>query len=1048
MTRARPILLALILASPASARAQASAPVDAGGEVAPPPAEAAPAGSPIATPSTPPSSSPSSPPSGPAARIPVRGYELAGQRVDPDDKLRALLASVTPIGEGFVESGPSDAIGKPLGTIPRTAAALEAIGYRAAITTRSDAGGIVLTVTLSPYERVRYVFVSGNRGIRQDEIQRRITIRPGRPLPPRGAERAAVLERERGRIIDFLRGEGFFEATVRLDARPGITAPGSADLYVDIQLGPDYPVGPITFIGNRALSAEEMDKTFRHKGLIWTWYLPWYGRLPFTQKQMREDIDELTKRYRALGYLGVRITSDFSIQRSVDREAKHVRFNVRINERKRIVVAFEGNNHRSASALRDQTTLEKRGAYDDYEVDASADAIQRDYQAHGRFFTRVDWRRERLSADEERIVFMIDEGPELRVRGVEFAGNRSLPSSELASVVSVRTYPWLGLGSGGYVTARQMEQDAERLVEHYKGKGFLAAKATANAATSREAIGQLGAIAAAAETSSRDADAIYVRYAIEEGAQIRLASAEFKTDDGSALPYDTQFLRESIRLRPGMPYTVAGIREDGKRLARLIGDAGYPSGTAEPEVSPEGDQVRLVWLFKLGPRVSVGPIFVRGNFVTKPNAILEWIPIAPGDVLTTTAVERGQRNLGFLQLFNNASPISFPGEDEKRPVVPMVVEVEERYDQYSVIHFGAGVSTEQKAPDSSWPVGGYLRAGYENRDLLGQNWQFNTTATYGTSLFRSDVSFLDRRFFGTPFRLNLTLNYTSLETVRLGDVRQGAGSIGFSREMYPGVDATIAYNLRNTTHTEPLLRGAGPSWTQQGVTLGTTVGSVSGRVEWLRMDNRLLPTRGFRIEATAELALPVLSAPLRPLPIDIGDDTFLKLGVHSLTVLPLGRFLYLRHGFRFDQGFPFGGASLLPKVERFFAGGDTTIRGYALDRARTEVVTPIDPDTGNPIALSRIDYRPLGGNLRILQNIDLQFPISPPWYGSVFLDNGVVADSLDGLTAARFRHGIGVAPLVIRLPIGDISLGWAWPLDPGPGDTKIGVFLVNVGLMF
>ena len=34
------------------------------------------------------------------------------------------------------------------------------------------------------------------------------------------------------------------------------------------------------------------------------------------------------------------------------------------------------------------------------------------------------------------------------------------------------------------------------------------------------------------------------------------------------------------------------------------------------------------------------------------------------------------------------------------------------------------------------------------------------------------------------------------------------------------------------------------------------------------------------------------------------------------------------------------------------------------------------------------------------------------------------------------------------LPIGDVSLAWAWPLDPGPGDTKIGVFHVNVGLLF
>ena len=55
------------------------------------------------------------------------------------------------------------------------------------------------------------------------------------------------------------------------------------------------------------------------------------------------------------------------------------------------------------------------------------------------------------------------------------------------------------------------------------------------------------------------------------------------------------------------------------------------------------------------------------------------------------------------------------------------------------------------------------------------------------------------------------------------------------------------------------------------------------------------------------------------------------------------------------------------------------------------------------------------------------------------MDNGVVADSLDGLGASQFRHGVGVSPLLIKLPVGDLSFSWAWPLDPGPGDTKIGV---------
>ncbi len=74
----------------------------------------------------------------------------------------------------------------------------------------------------------------------------------------------------------------------------------------------------------------------------------------------------------------------------------------------------------------------------------------------------------------------------------------------------------------------------------------------------------------------------------------------------------------------------------------------------------------LTWEVTLGPRMRVGPIFVRGNFVTKPRTILEQIRLRPGDYLGTTPVERSQRDIGFLQLFNNASPISFPGKDDAR----------------------------------------------------------------------------------------------------------------------------------------------------------------------------------------------------------------------------------------------------------------------------------------------------------------------------------------------------------------------------------------------
>jgi outer membrane protein insertion porin family len=139
---------------------------------------------------------------------------------------------------------------------------------------------------------------------------------------------------------------------------------------------------------------------------------------------------------------------------------------------------------------------------------------------------------------------------------------------------------------------------------------------------------------------------------------------------------------------------------------------------------------------------------------------------------------------------------------------------------------------------------------------------------------------------------------------------------------------------------------------------------------------------------------------------------------------------------------PLGGSAVLPKVERYYAGGDTTIRGYQLDWGLTEEVRTPATD-----GMSYVQYRPVGGNLRILQNIDLQFPISAPLYGALFLDSGMVGYYPGNIRAGDFRHGIGFSPLIIKLPVGDISLSFAIPLNRHPGDDTWRTHF-NVGLMF
>ena len=955
---------------------------------------------------------------------------------NPPDRLESLVNLLAPPGSPFIEPGPMDEVGTPVGTVARLESALSRIGYESVIQTVKrpgpDGATAHIAVQLRAADRIRYIFVQGNWPLRQDEILRRLTLRPGQALPGPGPPREARLEQERQSVITFLRDQGYLEAQVAVRIEQREPAPKPVNLVIDIAHGPGYPVGAIQVEGNRALTTQEIADTFRHLDSRFLWTRP----QPFRLSLLREDRTKLTERYRDMGYAGARVTVDFE-PNAADFQLRNMPVRIDVLERKRVEVRFEGNRRMDDSDLREVLTIFSRGSYVNVETRASEEAIAQLYRSKGHLFVKVTSRSDGSAPDVHRIAFVINEGPSLKVREVAFEGMRAFSAAELGDVVTARKFPFLGaigIGEGGYASFRQLELDVERLTAFYVASGYPDARIRCQVGPEAGRWQPLGA-EIGNDPAWASSEALHVRFLIEEGARVDIARVDFVVAAGEQLPYQPAWILESLDAQAGGPFRNGVIRSDGERLGRLLGDAGYPRATVEPTYERSGSTVHLVWRLKLGPRLRVGPVFVRGNFLTSERTIRRWTLLRPGDPLTTTALERSQRNLALIQIFNNASPISFPGEAQADNVLPMLVEVEERHDHWGVIRVGGGASTEQALP-GGFPVGYYGAVGYEHRNLFGQSWLFLARGELGSSVTRVDAQFTDPRFLGTLFRLNMTGTYLRQATVRLGDIRSGGGTIGFAREMFPGVDASVTYGWRNTVRTEFLVRLPGPLDQQATVNIGTTVGSLALAVDWQRLDNPLVPTRGFRWQAGVELASPLLSA-------GVGEDRFIKTTTRALHVVPLSRRLGLRHSLRYDHGFPLGGASLLPKVERFFAGGDTTLRGFDLDRARIqEVRAELAPNT------TFTQYGPVGGNLRVLQNVDLQLHITGPWYGGVFFDSGVVADSLDDIGPRDFRHGVGVAPFVFRLPIGDISISWAWPLDPQAGDSRIGKLHFNVGLMF
>jgi outer membrane translocation and assembly module TamA len=105
----------------------------------------------------------------------------------------------------------------------------------------------------------------------------------------------------------------------------------------------------------------------------------------------------------------------------------------------------------------------------------------------------------------------------------------------------------------------------------------------------------------------------------------------------------------------------------------------------------------------------------------------------------------------------------------------------------------------------------------------------------------------------------------------------------------------------------------------------------------------------------------------------------------------------------------------LPASERFFAGGDNTIRGYALDSVGA-------PDTITPAGF------PTGGNAVIILNGELRAPVWGDLNAAMFVDGGNVFRRVADVDLGELRGGLGFGFRYLS-PIGPLRLDLGFKLD-------------------
>jgi outer membrane protein assembly complex protein YaeT len=516
---------------------------------------------------------------------------------------------------------------------------------------------------------------------------------------------------------------------------------------------------------------------------------------------------------------------------------------------------------------------------------------------------------------------------------------------------------------------------------------------------------------------------------VKEGPLVHVGAITVTGNDSVPTPQ----LLDGLGLATGAAYygpAVAAARDE--ILTRYL-DRGFQSADVvvqRPQQVTAGNAASadLVFQVREGPQTKVEHIFITGNVRTKQAVIQRELRIQEGAPLGQQALTETRRNLAGLGLFRRIQISAVTHGDPT--LSDVIVAVEES--QQTTIYYGGGAQVERILRENDvtgqpiqryeFAPRGFFEVG--RRNVGGKNRSVNLYTRFGvrpdaTTENSSAFSFPEYRVVGTyrePKAVRGFGDLTGTAAIEQG-VRTGFNFTrkGMNAELSHQVSARVRVSGQyafTTTHT---------FFNQQlseedrldvdRVFSQVRLSSLSGAISRDTRDDPLAPQHGMLMSADA-------TAAARPLGSEIG---FIKVFLQGFLYQQFGRPNQVfaagaRVGMARPQKQVVEGLEVedLPASERFFAGGDTTVRGFARD------------SLGRPETLSLNGF-PLGGDAEIILNAELRLPVKGGFGAVVFADSGnVFAQAADfDLTQLRLALGFGARYVS---PFGPIRIDFGFPV--------------------
>jgi outer membrane protein insertion porin family len=814
--------------------------------------------------------------------------------------------------------------------------------------------------------------------------------------------------------LSWVLGAGLFaRATAQPGAAPAAPAPAASPAPSSV--GPEMqgrPIERVQFRGNRKVEDDAIRVQLLSKP----------GAL-FDSSKMRDDIRAMWK----MGFF-----ADVNVEAEVGSSGA-LTLTFAVKEKPSIrKVLVAGNQELELSKINEVIDLELDTIVDIGKIKKNREKIADLYVQKGFYLATVDYEIKPVNEAEVDVWFKADEKAKVKIRDVQFIGNRSINDDELRLAISTRRQDALSfLNDSGVYSQEAFERDLLLVSAHYWDRGYANVK-----------------VGTPQLRLSRDKGYMYLSIPIDEGPVFSIGTVNFK---GDLIGSPAENLKK-IHMRPGVTFSRTQIAEDREKLSAYYQDQGYAYANVLPltKVDLPTRKISLTYEVARGKRAYFERINIRGNAKTRDKVIRREMKISEGELFNNTNLETSKRRITALGYFENVVVSTKRGSSDE--FVEVNVEVSER--PTGTFQIGAGFSSvenfiaqAQISQNNLFGRGQTLSVQAQLSSLRQlfllrflEPYLLDTRWTFGVDLYNQSQG------FGTFFRNSkggqLTWGYPLSYEARafliykLEDVNITTGSGGIAN--LGATSAPIA-----ATSVANLFRG------------GTT-SSVRASLSWDSRNNRLFPTGGWYETAFAEVASQYTGS----------QNKFFRWGgfvrhYHELW----GPFVLHLNG---ELGVTTSTDPLgVPISERYLVGGIYDIRGYAPRSLGPQLLTQPPGDVGQSLGTL-----PLGGNMQIIFNSEIEFPLFKKVgiSGVVFYDMGNAYNLEDrycsGLQRKNSSISIKFDPCFRPLdsltnglrksvgfgfrwfsPIGPLRFEWGIPLDPQPLEDPL-VFEFTIGNFF